>query len=690
MLKTASSGMNAAQVNLRTTSDNIANVNTPGYVRKEVDQAPLVVGGMGMGVEISGVKRVTDQYLQLATLSSSSDASRWDAVSQYMDNAQSLFGDPGADAFYFTRLDDIFAAFAKAADDPSSSLLRSQAISDVEDFLAESSRINEQFSELGGTIDAQISADVDRANSLLEQINRLNSDISRARLSNADASGSENIQSQLVDELATIMDVRIQNKTSGGLIIRSREGLTLAGDGTAATLSYNRTEPTKGYIAVEPQNGVGFPQAIQISGGEIRGLLDLRDDVLPGMSDQLGEFTARAAEQINAAHNQSTASPAPNVLNGRNTGLDLPTAVSGFTGQSTVAITGADGMIVQQVTIDFDTQTMTPGGAFTADFAADLSAALFPNGSASFNNGALSIQAAPGAGVAISEGTSMKAGRAFSHFFGLNDMIRSTGMISYETGLQGSDANGFVPGDTISFRLAQTDGKPIRDITIAMPGADMDTLLATLNDPATGVGLYGKFTLDAKGGLTFAGAPPGNAQLSVTQDQTKRGVGGPSLSGLFGLGVIERSSRASLLKVDAAVTSNPMNLALGTLDLTAALAGQPAVTAGDGRGARLLASAGDVTTTFAAAGGLGAVTMNLSRYASEFGGSVGREAQEADTRSLSATSVANEAIARRQSVESVNIDEELVRMITYQQAFNASSRMIQAAKELFDVLTNMV
>ena len=48
MLKTAASGLNASQMNLRVTSDNIANVNTPGYVRKTVDQQPLVVGGMGM------------------------------------------------------------------------------------------------------------------------------------------------------------------------------------------------------------------------------------------------------------------------------------------------------------------------------------------------------------------------------------------------------------------------------------------------------------------------------------------------------------------------------------------------------------------------------------------------------------------------------------------------------------------
>jgi flagellar hook-associated protein 1 len=220
-------------------------------------------------------------------------------------------------------------------------------------------------------------------------------------------------------------------------------------------------------------------------------------------------------------------------------------------------------------------------------------------------------------------------------------------------------------------------------------GGQMSDLLNELNSNAGGVGTYGQFTLDAKGGLTFAGSSPFNATLSVAQDQTQRGAGGPSISQLFGLGVVERSNRANQFKVDAALSSNPMKLGLGTLDLSVA-AGQPAITAGDGRGARLLAAAGDVSTSFGAAGELGAVTMTLTRYASEFGGAIGRQAQAADTRRQSAESVANEAMARRASVEGVNIDEELVRLTTYQQAFNASARMIQAAKELFDVLTNMI
>src|SRR6185436_9344353 len=250
-LNTAASGLQAAQASLRAVSDNIANVNTPGYVRKAVNQEQQVVDGVGMGVKIDGVKRVTDQYLQLASLAASSDAQRWNAVSQYLDNAQSLFGDPSADGFFFNRLDKIYGAFATAADDPSSTLLRSVALSNVEDFLTEAGRINDQIVSLGDTVETQISAGVQQANGLLEEITKLNLDITRAKLVGADASGSENIQSQLLDQLASVMNVRFTPRAGGGVDVRSLEGVLLAGDG-AATLTYNSTATTPGYITAQP------------------------------------------------------------------------------------------------------------------------------------------------------------------------------------------------------------------------------------------------------------------------------------------------------------------------------------------------------------------------------------------------------------------------------------------------------
>ena len=693
-MKTAASGLVAAQTAIRTVSDNIANVNTPGYVRKQTNQQQLVVNGRGMGVEVTGIERVTDQYLQTASLTASSDSSRWNAISQYLDNAQSLFGDPSGDSFFFSRLDDIWNSFATAADDPSSTLLRGQAVSSMEDFLSEAGRINNQISELGRTVDSQITSDVQRINDLLSQINSLNTDISRANLVNADGSGSENIQSGLVDELATLMNIQVSVRDGGGVTVRSSEGYLLAGDGASSVLAYNRTDATKGYVTIQAADGSGRPRAIEVTGGELRGLMDLRDTKLPGLADQLGEFVARTAEQINRAHNAATSVPAQATLTGRNTGLDDPTVFDHFTGASTVAVVNSSGVVTRQIDIDFDAGTMTVDGAagptFTpATFLASLNTALGAQGSATFTNGALSISAASG-GVAIDEGTSDKAGRGFSHFFGLNDVIRSTGMSTYETGLTGTDPHGFTPGDTITFRLAQDDGKPLRDVVFTVPAAgDMNSLITALNDNTNGVGLYGQFAMDAKGELTFTGLAPNNATLSVVRDDTHRGATGPSISVLFGLGSLERSRRANNFSVDKAVVSDPTKLAFAKLDLTVA-AGQPAIRAGDGTGARGLSEAGDVNTAFSAAGALGDVTMTLTRYASEFGGAIGRDAAAAETRKASAEAVMTEATQRRQAVEGVNIDEELVNLTTYQQAFAASARMIQATNDLFDTLVNMI
>jgi len=695
-LQTATSGLQAAQAGLTAISDNIANVNTPGYVRKAIVQQQLVVDGRGAGVEVTGVKRVTDQYLQTASLTAGADSSRYSIYSQYLDNAQSLFGDPSGSDYFFNLPDQISANFAASANDPSSTLLRSQALNSVGNFLDQATRINNQVTALGGTVDGKIGDDVTQVNSLLSQIDKLNGDIARAKIGGADVTGTENIQSQLLNQLSALMNVRVSARAQGGVDVRSTEGVVLVGAG-ASTLTYNRSGTTPGYItAITPGASVG-PQAITASSGELRGLLDLRNTKLPGLSDQLGEFVSRTADALNAASNASSASPPPTSLTGRNTGLDLPTAVSNFSGTTTIAVTNSSGAVQKTVAIDFTAGTMSvnggAGAAFTpANFLANLNTALGASGTASFTNGALSIAATGGNGVAIDEGTSQKAGEGFSQFFGLNDIITPTGFSKYDTGLTATDANGFTPGGQITLRLSTPAGNPLRDITVTVPPAGspaMSDLLNALNSNTTGVGLYGSFTLDAQGSLTFTGASPQNAQMSVVSDTTQRGAGGTSVSQLFGLGLASRSARASGFQVNPTLANNPMLLPFATLNLGVA-AGQSAVAPGDGTGALALSQAGGLSQLFKAAGDLGNVQTTLVDYAAQFGGSIGRDAATAQSASDSATAVQSQADAKRQSVEGVNIDEELIHLTTYQQAFSANARMIQATKDLFDILSGLI
>ena len=698
ILSTANSGLLTAQTGLRTVSDNIANANTPGYARKVVSQVSLASNGMGVGVDAASVRRVTDRYLQGASLNASAQAGHSGVVAEFLDTAQGLFGDPSTDASFFSGYDAALAAFSAAADNPASTLARSQAITGIQDFLSDASRITSALSDLGKQADTRITATVDRVNTLLKQIDDLNNDITRARSVGSDSTGSENIQNSLINELSGLMDVQVGQRINGGTILRAADGTVLAGQG-AAVLSYHRSDTAEGYINVTPPGGNLQPQAARINSGELKGLLDLRNRQLPGLSDQLGEFMSRAAQEFNRAHNSASAVPAPATLTGANIGLDLPTAISGFSGATTIAVVDASGVTQHNVRIDFSAGTLSlDGGAATAftpaSFQADLSTALGGIASVGFNNGVLSLSASnPGEGIAIVDDAtspSTKAGRGFSQFFGLNDLIRSSGFASYDTGLSAGDAHGFTPGGQIKLRIQDQTGQRLRDVTVTIPAAaTMADLVTALNDQTTGVGLYGAFSLDANGALTYAGTNANGSAISVITDTSERGSGGASVTELFGIGPAERNTRASRFSVDAAVTQNPSKLALATLNLAAG-AGRPGLVLGDGSGGVRIAQSGDRITSFAAAGSFGAVAMSLTRYGSEFGGDIGRKSASADTARLAADAVQAEADQRRQGVEGVNLDEELVNMTTYQQAFNASARVIQAAKDMYDTLIGMM
>ncbi|WP_425995614.1 flagellar hook-associated protein FlgK [Caulobacter sp. DWR1-3-2b1] len=697
IMNTASSGMMAAQTGLRVVSDNIANVNTKGYVRKTIAQSNLIANGMGVGVSIDAIKRATDRFLQSASLNAVSDAGRASALADAMNTAQNLFGDPSGDNSYFGKLDDIFSAFSKASDDPSSSLARTQALTRVDDFLGESSRITAALSNLGKDADNRIVSDVERVNELLQQINTLNTDITRAKVSGSDGTGSENVQSGLIDELSTLMNIQVSQRANGGVIVRSTEGLSLAGDG-AAVVSYQKSSTATGFLQVIQANGSDTPVALNISSGELKGLLDLRNTELPNLSDQLGEFVTRSSEELNRASNAASSVPAPAVLTGRNTGLDEATAIDRFTGKTTIAITDSSGVIQRRVEVDFDLGTMTVNGAagpsFTnTDFIAQLNSALGGQGTAAFGNGALSLSASAGNGVVVADDPttpSSKVGKGFSHFFGLNDIVQTKGFSPYETGLTAADPHGFTPGDAITLRLTDTEGGRIRDVNVSVPaGATMQDLMDSLNARNGGVGLYGTFALDAKGAMNFTSYPGSTVGLSVASDNTERGTGGPSITQLFGVGPAERSTRGERFVVNPTMSQTPARLPFAKLNLSAA-PGAIALAIGDGRGALALAKAGDTTADFSAVGGASAAKTSLLRYAADFGGSIARKAAAAESRKDAAEAVSIEVNTQRQAQEGVNLDEELINLTTYQQAFNASARLIQATKDMFDVLTNIV
>ncbi len=695
ILNIAQSGLRTAQTGLETVSNNVANVDTPGYVREVVNQSSLAIGGAGDGVQVDSVTRATNSYLEATNLSAQSDAGRASITSSILDQAQNLFGDPSSTTSFFSQLDNVFSGFSALAASPTASA-SSAAVSQAANFLSSAKSITSGLQSLSSQSDQQIQSDVSNVNQLLSQISGLNTQISQASMSGEDATGSQKQQRALIGQLSSLVNVTVSTGAYGAVTVRSSNGTLLADAQGSASFSYDTSGPT-GQLSVTPaQSGASQPAGAQVTSGELAGLIDLRNTQLPGIASQVAELVGQTAKQLNQASNSYSSFPAPTTLTGANTGLDLPTAIAHFQGQTNVGVVNASGVVQSQLNINFDAQTITAGGTTTSfsptTFLSSLNSALSPNGSATFSNGALSISATGSNGVVVSDPTadpSAKAGQSFSAYFGLNDLVTSNQVVNADTGLTASDPSGFPAGQSLSFRISAADGSTLKTVDVTTPaGSTVGDLVSALNGPPGGVAPYGAFNLDADGHLAFQPANGSGVSLAVADDDTARGVGGPSVTQLFGIGAAQLVSSVNSYSIRPDIVQSSALLQTSAASLGGV--GTVAISPGSTTGADALSQAGQTSLTFNAAGNAPATTATLTGYAGQLAGDLATQSSAADAASTNAQAVANEAQTRLSGAEGVNIDQELVSLTTYQQAYNASARLIQASKDLFDTLLSAV
>ncbi|MBI1251721.1 MAG: flagellar hook-associated protein FlgK [Alphaproteobacteria bacterium] len=703
------SALQTAQAGLAVASQNIANANTPGYVRAEASLAPRVLLGPGGGVEISSVRRAADRFLAAASYYAEAQRGAADVRSGLIARAQAAFGDPTGETSLFAGIDRIWGAFAELGVDSTSALRRDSAVQSIQQTFYGIERAATDVQALITEADERIAEKVGEAQNLITRIHELNGEIRLTRRVAGEATGAENAQSALIDKLSGLLDIRVTPQGDGTVTVRTAQGALLVGE-QVATISYSPSGATfTSFNAIQYQIASDVTTNLEpyISGGELGGLLQARDGDLRNLAEALGGLSAGLADTLNQVHNQNAPYPVTGALTGRQTGL-LSTDALNFTGTATIGLVDSAGALSQRLTILFDaappridveTSSGTTSTTFTntiGAFTTALNTALGAGGSAAFSNGRLSITPTSG-GVVVqqdepSAGGAARAGRGFSHFFGLNDLASRATPIFFETGGVAGDAHGLNSGGALSFDIRDGSGRIIAQPTFTIagaltnPGSTWSDLVTALNNTTTGLGRYVTFSYASDGRITFT--PNAGFQANLTDDTTSRGATTLSVSTLFGLGPSASATRAVDIKVAQAILNDPGRLALGRPDLSAQLT-TTVSEAGDARGAAELSKAGNVIRTFPAVGALSAQTGTLSVYAARISGDVGRAASDSERSLRGAQALANAANDRRAEVEGVNLDDEFIRLTTYQNAYAAASRVIQAADEMFDVLLNL-
>jgi len=696
ILSTSLSGLLTNQEALRVTGANISNVNTPGFARLQVETEALVTGDRATGVEIGEIRRVVDEFLNAAVLESKGDAARYDAMGELHDRLQSVLGRPDAESSLSARMNSVFTALGDLALDPADAITRQQFLSALQAYTEEVARIADELQSLRGAASLRMEDAVREANEAIKQVFDLNQKIRRERGQGGDTGGLENQRQAALESLSEIIDIRTIRNADGTVDLLTGSGARLVGPTSFFELDYTgpglvgaETDfPPVTLQQIDPQTGEPKADARPINGdirsGKLRGLIDMRDRQLVDMSVALGELAARVADEANRVHNLNTAVPPPNSLAGEAVPL-AATAPHNFSGETTFAVINANNEVVDRFTFDFGAN---PGDSLQ-DVANTVSANL-NGGTLSFTNGRMVFSADNAAnGVVIAEDpatASDRAGRSFSHFFGMNDLLTAREPGLFETGVTGTDAHNIAPGGTVEFAVNDRFGREVRRFTLDTTAtSSFDDLVAALNDPSALGGLF-SVSLDGDGELQITPDSQRNdLDLRVVNDTTDVAGTGIGLAEMFGIGTRFRADAARDFRIVESVPANAGLLATARLDLAAGV-GDVGLAKGDQSGALELQKLENTLIETDDAGELAGQTRALGAFNAAVLANFGVMAERVAGAQESNGSLQAELVQRQQSVSGVNIDEELANLVIFQNSYSAAARVLSSVQELFDSL----
>lgn len=712
IMSTAITGLNATQAALRTTSNNITNVNTEGYERKVVELASVVNAGTGAGVTVAEITRLTDLFLTQQVRKATSDTQRYDAMADLHERFQALLGSPEDNSSVAGRIDQVFEGFSTLPIEPDSLVRRTGTVNDLKNMADNLTLLAAQIQELRAEADRQIGDAVTTFNTDLSRIAKLNLQITQQKLESG--TGAADLEGQLdgaLSNLAEFMDIDTFKFGADQTGVTGAAGLVLV-DQLSRSLSYTSqgttTSGTKfSQIALEkidPVTGIktstGEFLDPNLTAGRLKGLIEMRDEVLPNFARELGEFAAQVNDQLNAIHNDNTSVPPAATLTGRNTGL-VTTDANGFTGVVTFVTLDASNNYVNRLEVDFTNNTTNLNGAGAtartlttiADVVTEVNTRLGAS-TLTFAGGVMTYAAPAGAtGVTLYQDAtspSSRGGRGFSHFFGLNDLMQAAQPGNYDTGLTTGSTHGFGSSGIAEMQLRGPQGQTPASLSLdfSVVGSTVNDILTALN-ATSAFGSHGTFSLDSNGAMSFA--PKSGFEdyhVDFISDTSARGDTKTGVTGFFGLGDKFIADAAKAVKVKDAIYADPKKLAVSKIDTSAAaIAGTvPALTEGDGRGAVEFQKLSAKSVTFGAAGHLAGVSTTLGAYAGAVLSDMATQASISNKLKDDRTALSADLSARLDGKTGVNLDEELANMVIYQNAYNAAARLISTAREMFDTL----
>jgi flagellar hook-associated protein 1 FlgK len=236
------SALAAQQALIANISNNIANVNTPGFTRRQVDLQSRAEGGnssgiqIGSGVEVGEVRRLANNYLESLMRVAGSDKGAAEVRDAYLGRMQALFGIKETDITIGSSLNEFFSAINQLSATPGNLDLRLNVIQRGEDLVSSIKTAYNTVAKLQTEADNRIKEEVDFINSYSTQIATLNGLIGAREVSGGVAADERDQRDVLLNQLAEKISFSTVETSNGAVSITLENGFPLVSGVTGRSL----------------------------------------------------------------------------------------------------------------------------------------------------------------------------------------------------------------------------------------------------------------------------------------------------------------------------------------------------------------------------------------------------------------------------------------------------------------------
>ena len=311
-LSSAKLGLLAQQLAIEVTGQNIANVETEGYSRQDVTfeantpRHAIKYGSMhqiGTGVRVAGIERAHDQFLFEQIMDEGDLTGSTEVKKDIFEQLEILFNE-GSGRSLNDALSSFFASVHDLATNARGLPERADLVSKAENLASTFNQTGKQLYTIQRNIDATIETEVTEINSLTTQIGKLNENIHASEpASQYKANDLRDNRDRLVKELSKKIDIQLIEESDSQISLTLKDGTALVLKDQVFDLSTSINGNNESFYDVYIDTGSTTKDITStITGGELRGYLDMRDTEVESILDKMNILSASFIQEFNGIH----------------------------------------------------------------------------------------------------------------------------------------------------------------------------------------------------------------------------------------------------------------------------------------------------------------------------------------------------------------------------------------------------